>query len=224
MYELSQMTVKNLLVERLRNEIICGNFVPGQRLRLRDLADQFRVSTQPIREALSDLEAEGLITSEPRKGALVTLLTAEELQDIYDIRATLEAMATRLAAPHLTTADFHKLDTLIAEMDRHAGEVVKLVQFNFEFHMTLYAASGRKHLCELNATLRHRTAHYLHAYMIDQGGMPLAQEEHRAIVAACRQQDAEKASAIMYRHVAEAGQGIIKYARRLNTPTDEQEQ
>lgn len=215
MYELAQLTVKNLLVERLRNEIICGNFVPGQRLRLRDLADQFRVSTQPIREALSELEAEGLITSEPRRGATVTLLTPEELLDIYDIRATLEAMATRLAVPHLVSADFHKLDSLITEMDNHPGEVVKLVQFNFEFHMTLYAASGRKHLCDLNATLRHRTAHYLHAYMIDQGGMPLAQEEHRAIVAACRQQDAEKASSIMHQHVAEAGQGIIEYARRL---------
>jgi DNA-binding GntR family transcriptional regulator len=215
MYELAQLTVKNLLVERLRNEIICGNFAPGQRLRLRDLADQFRVSTQPIREALSELEAEGLVTSEPRRGATVTLLSPEELQDIYDIRATLEAMATRLATAHLTPADFHKLDYLITEMDNHPGEVVKLVQFNFEFHMILYAASGRKHLCELNATLRNRTAHYLHAYMIDQGGMPLAQEEHRAIVAACRQRDAEKASSIMYRHVAEAGQGIIEYARRF---------
>ena len=94
--ELAQYTVKRLLVEQIRNEIIKGNYVPGQRLRLRELASEFSISTQPVRDALSELEAEGLVTSEPRRGAVVTQLSPAELQDIYDIRATLEAMATRL--------------------------------------------------------------------------------------------------------------------------------
>lgn len=213
-YELSQLTVKNLLIERIRNEIIRGNFAPGQRLRLRDLADQFKVSTQPIREALNDLESEGLVQAEPRKGAVVTKLTPEELRDIYDIRAALEAMATRLAVPHVTAATLTQLNDTIQEMDRQLGQVVELVRLNSAFHMTLYAVSGRKHLYDLIETLRHRTSHYLHAYMIDLGGMPLAQEEHRAILTACRKGDVEQASAIMHKHVAEVGQSIIEYVQR----------
>ncbi len=216
MLALSQLTVKNVLVQQIRNEIIRGHFAPGQRLRLRDLAKQFNVSTQPIRQALSELEAEGLVKSEPRKGALVTRLTSAELQDIYEIRATLEAMATSTAIPHLTEERFDALEQLLLEIDNHLGEgreVVELVRLNSEFHGTLYAASGRQHLLELTRTLRHRTQHYLHAYMIEQGQMPYAQTEHRAIVAACRERDTERAKAIMYEHVMKAGRGIIEYVK-----------
>ena len=214
MLTLSQLTVKNVLVQQIRDEIIRGHFAPGQRLRLRDLAKQFDVSTQPIRQALSELEAEGLVKSEPRKGALVTRLTPAELEDIYEIRAKLEAMATEAAIPHLTEERFEALEQLLLEIDRHLGELVELVQLNYEFHRTLYAASGRQHLLELTRTLRHRTQHYLHAYMIEQGQMPYAQTEHRAIVATCRKGDAKQAKAMMYEHVMKAGRGIIEYVKK----------
>jgi DNA-binding GntR family transcriptional regulator len=214
--ELAQYSVKNLLVEQIRNEIIQGHYVPGQRLRLRDLAAEFQVSTQPVRDALVELEAEGLVTSEPRRGAVVTVLSPAELQDIYDIRSTLESMATRLAVPLLSEEIIHDLDQLADEIDRHMGQILELVRLNFEFHTTLYEASGRTHLCELIETLRHRTEHYLHAYIIDLGGMTPAQEEHRAIIDACRNGDAEIAAEIMHSHVAKAGQEIIEYAERTS--------
>ena len=118
MLALSQLTVKNVLVQRIRDEIIRGHFSPGERLPLRDLAKQFNVSTQPIRQALSELEAEGLVKSEARKGAFVTSLTPAELDDIYEIRATLEAMATKVAVSHLTDGTLDRLDQLIVEIDR----------------------------------------------------------------------------------------------------------
>ena len=215
---LLQFTVKDLLVKEIRNEIIRGNLRPGARLRLRDLADQFKVSTQPIREALSELEAEGLVQAEPRKGAVVTVLTAAELVDLYEIRATLEAMATRTAVPHITSHRITLLTDIITAMDDHIsdhmGEVVELVTLNKQFHLKLYEASGRKHLCELISTLRNRTSHYLHAYMIDLGGMPLAQDEHRAILEACEAKDAKTAASIMHDHVIKAGDGIIAYVKR----------
>lgn len=220
MLALSQLTVKNVLVQQIRDEIIRGHFAPGQRLRLRDLAKQFHVSTQPIRQALSELEAEGLVTSEPRKGAVVTRLSPAELEDIYEIRATLEALATEVAVPHLTEERLDTLDQLVVEIDRHLGEGlterregVELVRLNNEFHRTLYAASGRQHLLEFTRTLRQRTQHYLHAYMIEQGRMPHAQNEHRAIVTACREQEAERAKVMMYEHVMKAGRGIIEYVK-----------
>ena len=220
MLALSQLTVKNVLVQRIRDEIIRGHFSPGERLPLRDLAKQFDVSTQPIRQALSELEAEGLVKSEARKGAFVTSLTPAELDDIYEIRAPLEAMATEVAVSHLTDGTLDRLDQLIVEIDRHLGEglterreVVELVRLNYKFHDTIYAASGRQHLLQLTRTLRHRTQHYLHAYMIEQDRMPHAQDEHRAIVLACRERDGKRAKTMMYEHVTKAGRGIIEYVK-----------
>ena len=212
--ELSEVTIKGLLVQRLRDDIIRGTLAPGNRLRLRDLADRYAVSTQPIRQALSELEAEGLVQTQPRKGAIVSVLAADELRDIYEIRSTLEAMATRSAIKNVSDETITTLSNLITAMDEHLGEVVELVRLNKRFHMVLYEQSDRKYLCELIGSLRNRTSHYLHAYMIDLGGMPPAQDEHRAIVAACQAGDSERAATIMYGHVMKAGEGIIDYVKR----------
>ena len=211
---LAKHTVQRLVAEELRKEIICGNFRPGYPLRLRDLADQYQVSTMPVREALRQLESDGLVTIIPRRGAIVTKLSADELEEIYDIRTTLEVMATRYAVPAISEETLETLDGLIVTMDQHLEEVTELVRLNFEFHSVLYAASRRNHLLELIQTLRHRTEHYLHAYIVGKEGMPMAQDEHRLVVAACRRGDAEQAAAIMQEHVTKAGNAIVEYLRQ----------
>lgn len=212
--QLADLTIKGLLVQHIRDDIIRGSLKPGERLRLRDLADRYDVSTQPIRQALSELESEGLVQTTPRKGSMVSVLTVDELRDIYEVRSTLEAMATRSAVGLVSAETIATLNQLIDAMNDHLGEVVELVGLNKQFHMTLYACSGRKNLCELVSSLRNRTSHYLHAYMIDLGGMPPAQDEHRAIVEAIMDGDTDRASSIMYNHVMKAGEGIIAYVER----------
>lgn len=206
--------MKNVLVENLRDEIIRGDIVPDQRLRLEEIAARFDVSTMPVREALRDLEAEGLVTIFPHRGAVVTRLSADDLQDIYDIRATLEEMATRLAVPLVTKATLTELTSLIKQIDGCLGDVVTLVKLNHQFHSTLYAASGRSHLCELTGILRYRTQHYLHAFIIHLGGMHQAQVEHRAILEACKRGDAAQAGTIVHDHVAQVGHAIVEYVRQ----------
>jgi DNA-binding GntR family transcriptional regulator len=207
-------TVKGFLVDHLRDEIIRGDLVPGQHLRLETIAGRYDVSTMPVREALRDLEAEGLVTIFPHRGALVTELSADDLLDIYDIRATLEAMAARLAVPRITQATLVELHSLVDQMDSQMDDVVTLVKLNHHFHRTLYRASGRMHLCELNDNLRYRTQHYLHAYIADLGGMSLAQGEHKAILEACERGDAEQAAEIVHEHVGEVGRALIEFIKR----------
>jgi DNA-binding GntR family transcriptional regulator len=208
--------VKDSLVKALRDEIVRGDLAPGQYLRLEEIAARFDVSTMPVREALRDLEVEGLVTIFPHRGAVVTQLSADELQDIYDIRATLEEMATRLAVPFLTEETLAELTSLVEQMDEHLGDAVATVKLNHRFHLTLYAASGRKHLCELNRILRYRVQHYLRFYIVEaeSGHLPQNQGEHRAILEACKRGDAEQAAAIMHDHVAQVGRGIVEYVRQ----------
>jgi DNA-binding GntR family transcriptional regulator len=209
-------TVKVSLVETLRDEIVRGDLVPGQYLRLEETAARFDVSTMPVREALRDLEAEGVVTSFPHRGAMVTQLSADELQDIYEIRAALEEMAARLAVPCVTEAILTELTSLIEQIENHVGDVATLVKLNHQFHLTLYAASGRKHLCELIRMLRYRSQHYLHVYTaeVDVGHSPQTPGEHRAILEACKRGDAEQAAALTREHVAEAGRAIVEDARQ----------
>jgi DNA-binding GntR family transcriptional regulator len=183
-------------------------------LRLEEIAGRFEISTTPVREALRELEAEGIVTIFPHRGAVVTELRAEELQDIYEIRATLEEMATRIAVPQMTEETITKLTNIIEQMNSHIGELATLVKLNHMFHNTLYATSGRTHLCELTDMLRHRTQHYLHAFITHQGGMPRAIVEHKEILDACRRGDAEKAANIVHEHVMKVGQSIIEYVQR----------
>lgn len=204
-------TVKSNLVEELRDAIILGEYVPGQHLRLEDIAARFDISTTPVREALRDLEVEGLVTIFPHRGAVVTQLSADDLLDIYEVRATLEEMATRLAVPNMGEDTFAQLELYIEQMDNHLGELATLVKLNHNFHYTLYCASGRRHLCELTSILRRRTQHYLHAYISHLGGMPVAQEEHRSVIEACRSGEAEPAARIIYEHVTHVGNSIIEY-------------
>jgi DNA-binding GntR family transcriptional regulator len=214
-------TVKEALVETLRDEIVQGDHAPGQYLRLEEIAARFDVSTMPVREALRDLEAEGLVTIFPHRGAAVTQLSADELQDIYDIRATLEEMAARLAVPLLTEAILAELTSLVEQMDNHLGDVATLVRLNHQFHLTLYAASGRRHLCELNRMLRYRVQHYLHVFIVEAKSdrIPPTQREHRAILEACMRGDAEGAAALMREHVAQVGHAIIEYIRQRDENT-----
>ena len=206
-------TVKSRLVELLREEIVRGVYLPGETLRLETIAAQYEVSTMPVRQALSDLEAEGLVEVIPRRGAVVTELSPADLEDIYDIRATLEELATLVAVPRLTKETVELLSSLVKQIDENLGNVGATVALNHQLHNTLYAASGRKHLYELTKNLRNRTQHYLRAFIDDIGGMPNAQDEHRAIVEACKQGDAEKASALMREHVVHVGQVIVDYVR-----------
>ena len=214
-------TVKEALVENLRDEIVRGDYVPGQYLRLEEIAARFDVSTMPVREALRDLEAEGLVTVFPHRGTSVTELSADELQDIYDIRVALEGMATRLAVPRMTEEILAELSSLVDQMENHQGRVATLVKLNHRFHSTLYAASGRAHLCELNRMLRNRTQHYLHLYTVEtaMGNLRQTHAEHQDILEACRRGDAEQAAAIIREHVAQVGSAIIEYARQRDEST-----
>jgi DNA-binding GntR family transcriptional regulator len=125
-------------------------------------------------------------------------------------------MATRLAVPFLTEETLAELTSLVEQIDNHLGDVATLVRLNHQLHLTLYAASGRRHLCEINRMLRYRSQHYLHVFTVEAGSthMPPSQQEHRAILEACKRGDAEQAAALMREHVAQVGRAIVEYERQ----------
>ncbi|MFC4455417.1 GntR family transcriptional regulator [Deinococcus sonorensis] len=209
-------TVKTSLVTLLRDEIVRGTFEPGERLRLEDLAQRFSVSTMPIREALGALEAEGLVTIQPHRGAQVTLFTPDEIRELYEVRAVLEQLATVKATPKLTDADLDALDALVAEMEHPEGhiDVVRFSENNMAFHGLIYDRAGMPHLAAQIRDLRYRVQHYLHKHLESTNYTTVNNVEHRRLVELLRAGKAKAAGQEMHGHILQTGLKIASIMAR----------
>ncbi|WP_216320635.1 GntR family transcriptional regulator [Deinococcus aestuarii] len=209
-------TVKTSLVNVLRDEIVRGTFGPGERLRLEELAARFEVSTMPIREALSTLESEGLVTIQPHRGAQVTRFSADEIREIYEMRAVLEELATVKAVPHLTAGDFARLEALVAEMEHPEGQfdMARFSQNNMEFHRIIYDRAGRPHLAAQIRDLRYRVQHYLHKHLESTNYSLSGNVEHGRLVGLMRAGKAGDAGREMHHHILSTG---LKIADLMDT-------
>lgn len=204
-------TAVEFVEEALRQAILSGALAGGTPLRQEELAATFRTSRMPVREALRRLEAQALIDFFPHRGAVVAEISAAEAADNTAVRAALEPMALKLSAPHLTAADLDAAEALCAAMDG-GGDIAAVGALNRRFHMTLYARAGRPRLLALTESHlagadRFIRFHYAHHERQRQ----ISQDEHRAIVAACRVGDVGRACAILTAHIEEAGERHLAY-------------
>ncbi|HTL98553.1 MAG TPA: GntR family transcriptional regulator [Holophagaceae bacterium] len=144
------------IMEAVRGLILRGELSAGQRLRQADLAQSLRVSPVPLREALRGLEAEGLVTFLPFKGAIVTPVTIEEIQEIQELTMALELALAPLALPHLSKDDFRLLRALSEELD-HGNRSPETV---IEFYRVLFQPAGRPHMLRIIESMIWRTVRF----------------------------------------------------------------
>src|SRR6188474_2231304 len=143
---LARQTVASMTLDALRDGILHGNYAEGEPLRQDALADELGVSRIPIREALRQLEAEGLVTFSPHRGAIVSSLSLSEIEEVYELRADVESDLIRRAVPNLTAEDDARAAEILDayEAAHHAGQVGVWGALNWKFHSTLYAPADRE--------------------------------------------------------------------------------
>ena len=197
------LTLSQRVYKHLREEILSDRLPPGTELSEVALSRDLEVSRGPIREAMGRLAAEGLITVRPRRRAVVRSLTPQELIDAYEVREALEVLAVRLAVPRVTEADLARLDQLIDQMADHvkANAIGDFFAVNVEFHETLCELSGNKKLQEVHHRLEGEIGRFQARTLALRGSMDGSLTEHRAILAAIRLRDVEKAAALTAAHV-----------------------
>jgi DNA-binding GntR family transcriptional regulator len=197
------LTLSQRAYEHLRGEILANRLAPGTELTEVALSRQLAISRGPIREALSRLAAEGLITMRPRRRAEVRSLTTQELIDAYQVREALEVMAVRLAIPRITEADLARLDDLIDQMAGHAGRrsVADFFAANVAFHEALCELSGNDKLRETHHRLEGEIGRFQDRTLALRGSLDGSLTEHRAILAAIRLRDADKAAQLTADHI-----------------------
>jgi DNA-binding GntR family transcriptional regulator len=192
-------TGQELVLESVRRAILNGVLAPGARLRQEELADVFGTSRIPIREALRALEYEGLVTSEPHRGFTVASLEADDVEEVYDLRAVLETHAVRLALPLLTSEDLDDLEVMFAEMQAAETPDAQLATRE-RFYRRLFSVTGRPRLVGLIMRLRQEVARVLRWATIQHSN-----EIHAQFFDAVRVGDADRAAAHLsghYRRVA----------------------
>lgn len=197
--------------EELRQAIISGRLKTGAKLNERQLAADLGTSTSPLKEALRQLEAEGLVRTEPRRGSYVTF-SARQAEEMTLARAALESIIARQAAKHAPEAAFDLLRAVIEKMRTamESGDVERLIVLNEEFHDAIHDASG----CEYLRRLQNAQRTYDHAARVTvlsrEEVRRASFHEHEAIMKAIVSRDEDGAERLMRKHIMDAGKTHIE--------------
>jgi DNA-binding GntR family transcriptional regulator len=195
------------LRDALEDAIASGAFHPGERLDEQALAERYGVSRTPIREALMQLAASGLVVLRPRRGAIVAMLTAERLVEMFEVMGELEGMAGRLAARRWQPVDEEKL-MATHESCRRAVETQDTDAYYYEnerFHDAIYAASHNAFLYEQCSALHRRLKPYRRLQLRVSNRATTSFREHEKIVKAILARDPDQAQAALRQHVLVQG-------------------
>ena len=199
-------TVK-LLRDEIEDGIVTGEFRPGVRLDESQLATRYGVSRTPVREALMQLSAIGLVEIRPRRGAIVVEIGPQRLYEMFEVMAELEALAGALAARRATDDDRAAIRAAHEKCERSAasGETDAYYYDNEVFHRAIYAASHSGFLAEQCLTLHRRLRPYRRLQLRVRNRVAISFSEHGGIVDAILAGDAEKASMRLRKHVLVQG-------------------
>lgn len=175
----------------IREDILSGKYQNGGELKEKTIGEEIGVSRTPVREALRQLELEGLVTIIPNKGAYVVGLSQKDVRDIYEIRSRLEGLCASWAAEEISKEQLNELEENIYLSDFHAskGNFEQILELDNKFHETLYIASGSKELRHILSDFHHYVQRVRKITLAGMQRVLCSNEEHRRIVEALKIHD-----------------------------------
>jgi len=206
-----RQSLTSAVADQLRNQIIRGEIPEGAQLRQDEIANRFAVSRIPVREALQQLHAEGLITIVQHRGAIVTELSPDDVEELFSIRALLEPEVLKASIPHLTEKDFAEAEAILrkyADDLRHEERVASWGDWNWQFHSVLYSKANRPHFLALIRNVNNKAERYTRLQLYLTRRIERANEEHQRILQLCRLRDVPGATKLLRQHILEAGRSL----------------
>ena len=200
---------------QLAQAILTGELGPGTRMREVELADRFGISRTPIRDAMVRLEAEGLITHQPRQGAVVRSLSHREIMELYEMRQVLEGTAARNAAVHASEPERNELERLNELMRDSAGDPEKVAGINRRFHAVLYECSHNRFLLLALESMANSMALLGPTTLASTDRTMTAAREHADILEAVALAQANQAEQAARAHIQSAQQARLELLRNF---------
>lgn len=204
------LPLREVVYITLRKAILKGEFKPGERLMEITLANRLGVSRTPIREAIRKLEHEGLVVMIPRKGAQVAKITRQELNDVLEVRTSLEALAASCACERITAEQL----VMLKKAEEHFtslidnGDLTALAEADVAFHDVIYQATANRRLISILNNLREQMYRFRIEYLKEQNVRRSLASEHEAITKAITAHDSKEAMRVVTEHIENQKQAI----------------
>jgi DNA-binding GntR family transcriptional regulator len=205
------------VVERLRDKILHGELREGEQLRQDAIAAEFQISRIPVREALSHLAAEGLITIVANRGAVVSALSPDEIMQLFETRAVLECYMLRKAIANFTAKDFQAAEEILQHFEEsleNDADVKSWGQWNWAFHSALYAPANRPVMLSFLKTLNNNCDRYTRLHLVFTRDLHIAGKAHQELLDACRTKNPDIASDALWKHITTAGEYLKEFIQR----------
>jgi len=200
-----------MVAEALREKILNGEIKAGEPLRQDAIAKSLNVSRIPVREALMQLEAQGLVTFIPHKGAVASELSISNIEELFELRALIEGEILFHALDNMTEAALDKAEKILAIFDdalETGSRVENWSELNYEFHSTLYNLANKPLTMEVIKSLNTSSDRYIRLQLLLTAGARKAEEEHQQLLELCRKRDKHAAVVLLRKHILEAGEAI----------------
>lgn len=213
-------TLRTMVEDRLRAAICSGRFKPGQRLIERELCELIDVSRTSVREALRQLEAEGLVTSVPHRGPVVSTISVDEARQLYAVRALLEGFAGECFAKHGSDADVAALGAAVDRLEdviARGGERGELVEAKTAFYAVLMQGGGNVFVRQMLGMMHNRITLLRFTSMTQEGRLAQSRKEIRAIYDAIAARDSEAARRACVSHIEAAAEVAIDVLTQAET-------
>jgi DNA-binding GntR family transcriptional regulator len=210
---LKHRTLSSAIVDRLRQEILDGSYAAGSQLRQDALAQSFEVSRIPVREALFQLEAEGFVRIVPHKGAIVSGLSLDEINDVFDLRKLLEPRLLASSVPALTAEDFAAVADMEAAFEEAmaARDIGRWGLLNADFHLALYARATQPRTLSIVAGLLQTSDRYTRLQLQRSSSIERAQAEHNELIRLCREGRMKEAARLLVDHIELVRRDLVAF-------------
>ncbi|MGA8274328.1 MAG: GntR family transcriptional regulator [Candidatus Sulfotelmatobacter sp.] len=201
------------VADKLRDQIIRGEIPEGAQLRQDAIAGQYHVSRIPVREALRQLDAEGLIAIVPNRGAVVPALSPDDIGELFSIRALLEPEVLKLSIPCLKEEDFSEAEAVLLNFEselKREDHLSAWGRLNWQFHSILYSRANQPRFMAIIRNVNNSGERYTRLQLYLTHGMQRANQEHHQILDLCRQRNVAGACKLLRLHIQHAGESLKK--------------
>ena len=209
----TEKSLRGQVFDKIRSDILNGKYKRGEELVESSIGKELGISRTPVREAIRQLELEGLVQLVPNKGAFVTGISEKDVRDIYLIRARLEGLAARMAAKNITPELLDAMEETVVLSEYHAKKehYEQVCEMDSKFHKLLYKASGSRILEHTLTDFHQYVQRVRMASIMKKRRMEKSNDEHDAILRAIREHDEEKAELVATRHISNTVENLKNY-------------
>src|SRR5215831_10693931 len=215
-----RQSLPSAVADKLREQIIRGEIPEGAQLRQDAIATQYQVSRIPVREALRQLDAEGLIAIVPNRGAIVPALSPSDIGELFSIRALLEPEVLKQSIPLLTEEDFSEAEAVLREYVselRRPDHLSAWGRLNWQFHSILYSRANQPRFMAIIRNVNNSGERYTRLQLYLTHGVKRANDEHHQILELCRQRNVPAACELLRAHIQHAGNSLKEALEQRRT-------